>query len=908
MPRTAIVSSKTRLDTPDQFKRYIDPDSILSASRLSSSGQHFDVNSTSPAPANLYAALNPSYKMAFVLSDESARLLQTDFTVCWLATLMLDMGPGSELFIEICKQQIEYPQSIVNLRYLTTKIPSAGAVVVDDNWIRLRWSPHLSSDVRNLRTIYSQIHNSLDDFIDEWLAEVGVDRSNSSRVDQAATLATHHYRYSLTGANVKSFLLKRLINECFGGKTIRGFDMAGGFGFMAAELAAAGHTFGMLDFDGRSVNVGRRFLEKRQLTSRLTFQHSDVRDIKFLKGEFDIMSCFEALYAIRKNIVPEVFREAMKLLTEGGILVVKEGSFKEWRRPDEAIYDTLFEIDELIECLERNAGKPEFYDHITGHMPRGELSTRRPFAAFVRKRTGASTRFTTREEEFDGKPKILDQSQIWPEAVIDQDVQYQILTDLGINDEATATREQKEFLYRRIGDADFANESHAHGLDFNLEVAPEVQIIPGPDQGGGFRVLNPEIRWSSVDGTQRYRLTIFDKTRGMAQLMSNPEVKENFFKVPLKDAFSPGHTYVIKVQAGSQSNWGVWSEDYHYRVAGTGAGTFAAADSSKFNGTLYTKSPRYAQPALGVAGGEITAIAECFVDANELRQALRPYFAASDPAYRDLIHRIRELGYTFKRTGLYTPDDLGKPLAFVRYDIHVKDIVGAYGVINANLDLNVPSEFHLTWELTPYERAYARDFWNLQKLTGDTDLIHFGFHTNPIRSWLVGTKFNADVYAYNEWDKSGKSTCDFTELAQTGECCLGSYDDFVHGGEEFFYILSHRFKKYFPESRTLSGHGDIRGLIKALHSINQAENPAAWQKLWSLEVNSFTSRKELYDKAGYVVNHKEPSLTCPAKVAWLYDPIKNGEVLPEKWRVIENATKQGKTLFFYIHPSTVYTP
>ncbi len=98
------------------------------------------------------------------------------------------------------------------------------------------------------------------------------------------------------------------------------------------------------------------------------------------------------------------------------------------------------------------------------------------------------------------------------------------------------------------------------------------------------------------------------------------------------------------------------------------------------------------------------------------------------------------------------------------------------------------------------------------------------------------------------------------------------------------------------------------GLVRAMNQINCEKNPRAWKRLESLEINVLTTRKELYRKAGYVINHTEPFLNHPEQVGWLYDPIKNGEIEPGKWRTVEDAAKMHKSLFFYIHPSTVFRP
>jgi hypothetical protein len=421
------------------------------------------------------------------------------------------------------------------------------------------------------------------------------------------------------------------------------------------------------------------------------------------------------------------------------------------------------------------------------------------------------------------------------------------------------------------------------------------QTEGGGEAAGGDRdVLNPKIDWPPEPEAQCYQLSITDSTHGSKWL--NTIVKETSFQIPLTHAFLPGHTYSIKVQAKGKSGWGEWSPEKSYRVAGVAEGVHAAKRQ-------HTAPPRSATGA----GREILALAECLREPSALRQALRPYFAKSE-VYRELIDRICRLGYRFKATQHYTPDDLGKPFAFLRLDLHLRDIVGTYGIIDANLDLNIPADFHVTWELTPYERSRARDYWNLRKMASGTDLVQFGFHTNPVRSWLVASRFGWNVKSYGDWDGNGESTREFIALARTGKCSLGTYDEFMSGARTIFYALSYRFKKHFPEAKTLSGHGNINGLRNAMKVIDRDEDPLAWGRLNSLEVNTLTTKKEMYEQCGYIVNHTEPYLAHREHIAWLFDPIRDGAIVPEKWRVIENAAQRAKTLFFYIHPWTVFNP
>jgi 2-polyprenyl-3-methyl-5-hydroxy-6-metoxy-1,4-benzoquinol methylase len=425
MAKYAIATLKPQeIDgTLEKIKGYAASISPESASILSTRGKHMNMEDTGAEPAHLYTPLNDSYNKVFILKTEAKNLFPTDFTISWLANILTDMGTKSELYIEIVKSQVDPDNKLFSIPFLQNKLPSGNCEIVDDMWIRINSSKDLLSDADKLKTAYGRLHKSFQIFEEEWLR--GIQDSDTQAYQEAKRLAEHHYLYSLKGANAKSYLFNRITEDYLGDKSLSCYDMAGGLGFMAAELASTGHTLSVIDFNAKKASVGQRFLKRLQLDTRVNFTKGDARKIGDQQTEYDVIFCFEALYAIGKEYVPEIFRDSMRLLKQGGLLIIMEGALQAGRAPDAPLYDALFSLEELLNCLERNAGEPRFYRYKTGRpISRDDLSEKTSLVAVVKKESGAERkRETVKPHRTDCEGK---QNKIWPESQIHPNIKYEL--------------------------------------------------------------------------------------------------------------------------------------------------------------------------------------------------------------------------------------------------------------------------------------------------------------------------------------------------------------------------------------------------------------------------------------------------------------------------------------------------
>jgi len=142
----------------------------------------------------------------------------------------------------------------------------------------------------------------------------------------------------------------------------------------------------------------------------------------------------------------------------------------------------------------------------------------------------------------------------------------------------------------------------------------------------------------------------------------------------------------------------------------------------------------------------IREIARSTTNPDDLRFALRPYFAAWMDDYIWLVRHAKNLGFSFENL-----DDLEalersqtEQLLFLRYDIHLRDVAPFYGILDANRTLGIPSVAYLHWGYSDVEDAAAADFLALRKFQSPS--TRFGLHLSPIPTVLSRTKGGYKVY------------------------------------------------------------------------------------------------------------------------------------------------------------------
>jgi 2-polyprenyl-3-methyl-5-hydroxy-6-metoxy-1,4-benzoquinol methylase len=365
MEKIAIVgpASIKTVELAKRLRKFVPTASVLESSSLSNLGTHFDVTATHKTTAHIFSPLDSSFAKAFVVKEFPV-LYANDFTLCWLVKILLDMGKGGELYIEIPNEKMNRNKNHITVELLSRKLPGTQIERADNNWIRIPFSKKLSVDIESLSTIYKTFHNRFNDFYDVWVSN---SETTPADIKKSRSDATRTFIYSLFGANQKYFVLERIIRESFGDAKIDGLDMGGGYGFMAAELACAGHTMQMMDYNARNIAVGDWLARECGVENSLTLGIGNIEDISRYAGSYDLISYFGCLLYVDRKSIPLVIRASMALLKPGGVLIVHENP-KGVIKPGSADYEKCFETEELIDYLKDNAGTPVFYNMFTANQ------------------------------------------------------------------------------------------------------------------------------------------------------------------------------------------------------------------------------------------------------------------------------------------------------------------------------------------------------------------------------------------------------------------------------------------------------------------------------------------------------------------------------------------------------------
>lgn len=136
-----------------------------------------------------------------------------------------------------------------------------------------------------------------------------------------------------------------------------------------------------------------------------------------------------------------------------------------------------------------------------------------------------------------------------------------------------------------------------------------------------------------------------------------------------------------------------------------------------------------------------------------------------------------------------------------RFDVHARDIFGAYGFLAALYRRNIPGTFYLLADYSSDERARFAEFRNLVRSIRSP--MEIGLHDSPVDAYLISQKFGGVAIDYWRWLQSEKSLQWLTRLAV-------SPSDQKSFHREVMDAFSNRVlwtKKQFGEFNTMASHG-----------------------------------------------------------------------------------------------------
>ncbi len=311
-------------------------------------------------PANhssIYVPLNSTFKRAIITPDFPA-LYDNDFTCSWILSLFQEMGDNSEVVIGIKSEKRNIANRWLSRQTIQKRFPFMKVKAITKDELQfIRIAPKTSPNGHSYPSIYPYFHNSFSAFSQ---AYSNAKYNGNGRSVNLEKEAWETFLYSLFGANQKTYILEKIIEDYFSGQKINAMDLGGGYGFMAAELAAKGHSMTVMDVQQFQMEVCRWLTKRCRLENHLQCNVSKIEDAKADPGSLDLVSYFGCLLYLDRPHIPEVFRHTMEMLKPGGIMVIHE-NMRQAIHPDNPDHQKCFDYPELDSLLKTNAGQPTYY-------------------------------------------------------------------------------------------------------------------------------------------------------------------------------------------------------------------------------------------------------------------------------------------------------------------------------------------------------------------------------------------------------------------------------------------------------------------------------------------------------------------------------------------------------------------
>jgi hypothetical protein len=165
-----------------------------------------------------------------------------------------------------------------------------------------------------------------------------------------------------------------------------------------------------------------------------------------------------------------------------------------------------------------------------------------------------------------------------------------------------------------------------------------------------------------------------------------------------------------------------------------------------------------------------------------------------------LIRFLRERGCTF-----HSCSDLGaKPVPrgiAVRYDVHARDLPGAFVFAELHRQHGVPASFFFFWDYSRLERVHRRDYLKLNAMLAMP--LEGGLHDSPVDAYLLQRRFESDLVAYESWLRSSQAAAWFRRLSEDKPEL-----DALNGSVfQLFQARVERTRELFGPIRTIAAHG-----------------------------------------------------------------------------------------------------
>jgi hypothetical protein len=181
--------------------------------------------------------------------------------------------------------------------------------------------------------------------------------------------------------------------------------------------------------------------------------------------------------------------------------------------------------------------------------------------------------------------------------------------------------------------------------------------------------------------------------------------------------------------------------------------------------------------------------------------------AQLDMRFRRYVAWLDHHGYAFGSCN-DLPLQFDRPRVYLRYDVHVVDLLAAIGLARLHEELQIPGSFQIFWQHSQAEVDAADQFLKLQDF--DSRFVEFGLHCSPESSWIIADSFAGRSEALEKFIAAGGGDRLIGEWLQAYQ--RDGHDAPVlqtarHRAEQRFAQIAASFRRHFGQVKTTSGHG-----------------------------------------------------------------------------------------------------
>ena len=181
--------------------------------------------------------------------------------------------------------------------------------------------------------------------------------------------------------------------------------------------------------------------------------------------------------------------------------------------------------------------------------------------------------------------------------------------------------------------------------------------------------------------------------------------------------------------------------------------------------------------------------------------------ARIETEFRRYVGWLDRHGYTFGSVE-EAPLRLDTRRIYLRYDVHVADLCGAFALANLHEALQIPGSFQICWEHSRAETEASDLFLKLQAF--DNRYVQFGLHCAPESAWLIAERFGGRSEGIERFVRSGAARATMSEWLTAFER-EGEVAPVLRaarrGAEAHLAAVTASFRRHFGAVTTVSGHG-----------------------------------------------------------------------------------------------------